>query len=75
VKVVALSKHRTKKELARLARSLDPLSEVPPRIEPLAPPSRLSAPAPTWSQSVGVPNPGARPRARLATARLDGLDA
>jgi hypothetical protein len=69
VEVLALAKHRTKKELARLVRRLDPLPEVPPRIEPLGPaPSRLSSPAPTWSQSVDALNPirelepGARPR-------------
>src|SRR5688500_311977 len=69
VVVLALAKHRTKKELARLVRSLDPLPEVPSRIEPLGPaPSRLVSPAPTWSQSVAALNPirelepGARPR-------------
>ena len=69
VEVLALAKHRTKKELARLVRRLDPLPEVPSRIEPLGPaPSRLFSPAPTWSQSVDALNPirelepGARPR-------------
>ena len=69
VEVLALAKHRTKKELARLVRSLDPLPEVPSRIEPLGPaPSPLFSPAPTWSQSVAALNPirelepGARPR-------------
>src|SRR5687768_3460217 len=69
VEVLALAKHRTKKELARLVRRLDPLPEVPSCIEPLGPaPSRLSSPAPTWSQSVGALNPirelepGTRPR-------------
>src|SRR5688572_6793777 len=69
VEVLALAKHRTKKELARLVRSLDPLPEVPSRIEPLGPaPSHLLSPAPTWSQSVAALNPirelepGSRPR-------------
>src|SRR5687767_4328402 len=69
VEVLALAKHRTKKELARLVRRLDPVPEVPSRIEPLGPaPSRLVSPAPTWSQSVAALNPirelepGARPR-------------
>ena len=69
VEVLALAKHRTKKELARLVRSLDPLPEVPSRIEPLGPaPSRHFSPAPTWSQSVAALNPirelepGSRPR-------------
>ena len=69
IEVLALAKHRTKKELARLVRRLDPLPEVPSRIEPLGPaPSRLLSPAPTWTQSVAALNPirelepGARPR-------------
>jgi 5-methylcytosine-specific restriction endonuclease McrA len=69
VEVLALAKHRTKKELARLVRSLDPLPSVPSRIEPLGPaPSRFFSPAPTWSQSAEALNPirelqpGARPR-------------
>jgi hypothetical protein len=69
VEVLALAKHRTKKELARLVRRLDPLPSVPSRIEPLGPaPSRLFSPAPTWIQAVGALNPvrelepGARPR-------------
>ena len=69
VEVLALAKHRTKKELARLARRLDPLPEVPSRIEPIGPaPSRLVSSAPTWSQSVAALypirelDPGARPR-------------
>ena len=63
VEVLALSKHRTKKELARLVRRLDPLPEVPSRIGRASP-----SPAPTWSQSVRALNPirelepGARPR-------------
>jgi hypothetical protein len=44
VEVLALAK----KELARLVRSLDPLPEVPSRVDPLGPaPSRLFSPAPT----------------------------
>ena len=35
--VLARAKHRTKKELLRLVRQLDPLPHVPPRIEPLGP--------------------------------------
>jgi len=35
--VLARAKHRTKKEVLRLVRQLDPLPEVPPRIEPLGP--------------------------------------
>jgi hypothetical protein len=36
VEVLARAKHRTKKELARLVRILDPLPQVPARIEALA---------------------------------------
>jgi len=43
--VLALAKHRTKREIAQLVRQLDPLPEVPPRIEPLGPaPARLVPP-------------------------------
>jgi hypothetical protein len=67
--VLARAKHRTKKELARLVRSLDPLPAVPPRIEPLGPAHLQIAPeAPSWSRWVSAMNPvreldpGARPR-------------
>jgi hypothetical protein len=41
--VLARSKHRTKKEIARLVRRLDPLPDVPARIEPLGPaPARIA---------------------------------
>jgi hypothetical protein len=67
--VLARAKHRTKKELARLVRSLDPLPAVPPRIEPLGPaPLQLAPAAPSWSRWVSAMNPvrgldpGARPR-------------
>jgi 5-methylcytosine-specific restriction endonuclease McrA len=67
--VLARAKHRTKKELARLVRSLDPLPAVPPRIEPLGPaPLQLAPEAPSWSRWMSAMNPvrelesGARPR-------------
>src|SRR5688500_16329652 len=51
--VLARSKHRTKKEIARLVRRLDPLPDVPARIEPLGPAPARSVPVtPTWSQFV-----------------------
>jgi 5-methylcytosine-specific restriction endonuclease McrA len=69
VEVLARAKHRTKKELARLVRILDPLPQVPPRIEPLGPASsRLVPAAATWSQFMSALNPvrelepGSRPR-------------
>lgn len=55
LEVLARAKHRTKRELAQLVRILDPLPDVPSRIEPLGPaPARgLAAPAnPTWTELV-----------------------
>jgi len=67
--VIARAKHRTKREIARLVRVLDPLPPVPGCIEPLGPaPARLVPPEPTWEQFVGAMNPvrelaaGERPR-------------
>jgi 5-methylcytosine-specific restriction endonuclease McrA len=67
--VLLRAKYRTKKEIARLVRELDPLPEVPPRIEPLGPaPARLVPKAPTWQAFVSslCPvrelSPGERPR-------------
>jgi hypothetical protein len=51
--VLARAKHRTKREVARLVRVLDPLPAVPSRIEPLGPaPARVVPPVPTWEQFV-----------------------
>ncbi len=52
--VLALAKHRTKREILALVRKLDPLPDVPPRIEPLGPaPARLMGPAtPSWANIV-----------------------
>jgi hypothetical protein len=56
--VLARAKHRTKKEIGRLVRMLDPLPDVPSRIDPLGPePMQLVPAAPTWSQFVGSINP------------------
>jgi hypothetical protein len=67
--VLLRAKHRTKKEVARLVRELDPLPEVPARIEPIGPaPTRLVPGAPTWQAFVSslCPvrelTPGERPR-------------
>ncbi len=47
--VLLRAKHRTKREVARLLRVLDPLPAVPARIEPLGPaPARLVPNTPTW---------------------------
>jgi hypothetical protein len=69
IEVLARAKHRTKKEIARLIRLLDPLPDVPSRIEPLGPaPARLIPNAPTWGEFVQSTcpvrelSPGERPR-------------
>jgi hypothetical protein len=69
VEVMARAKHRTKRELARLVRVVDPLPPVPARIEPLGPaPAPVVPPEPSWEQFVGALNPvrdlenGERPR-------------
>ena len=59
VEVLARAKHRTKRELARLVRILDPLPAVPARIEPLGPaPARAIPGAATWETFVGSLCPG-----------------
>jgi hypothetical protein len=72
--VLARAKHRTKRELARLVRVLDPLPPVPARIEPLGPALARAIPAdPTWQgfvQSfcpVRELSPGERPRDWIAS--------
>jgi hypothetical protein len=51
--VLARAKHRTKKEIAKLVRILDPLPEVPARIEALGPaPRGVVATNPTWAEQV-----------------------
>jgi hypothetical protein len=67
--VLARAKHRTKREIARLVRALDPLPPVPARIEPLGPALARAIPAdPTWDRfvqsfcPVRELSPGERPR-------------
>jgi hypothetical protein len=67
--VLARAKHRTKKEIAKLVRVLDPLPPVPARIEALGPvPQGVVATNPTWAKQVAsfCPvrelMPGDRPR-------------
>jgi hypothetical protein len=69
LEVLARAKHRTKREIARLVRLLDPLPAVPARIEPLGPaPARAIPTAPSWEEYVQSMNrmrelaPGERPR-------------
>lgn len=55
LEVLARAKHRTKRELSRLVRILDPLPAVPARIEPLGPassPSQGVMANPTWEMFV-----------------------
>jgi hypothetical protein len=78
VEVLARAKYRTKKELARLVRELDPLPDVPARIEPLGP---ALLPAlrrnPSWAEvtqahegPVRELRPGERPRNWMSDAPL-----
>jgi 5-methylcytosine-specific restriction endonuclease McrA len=67
--VLSRAKHRTKRELARLVRVLDPLPAVPARIEPLGPaPARVVLDGPSWEEFVHSMcpvrelTPGERPR-------------
>jgi hypothetical protein len=69
--VLARAKHRTKREVGQLVRELDPVPDVPARIEPLGPaPAHglLRLRRPTWEMFVRSfnpvrnLNPGERPR-------------
>ncbi len=75
--VLALAKHRSKREIAELVRQIDPLPDVPARIEPLGPrlgptsgAGATSTPmqAPSWQQMIAATVPvrhlrsGDRPR-------------
>ena len=57
LEVLACAKHRTKKEIAKLVRVLDPLPEVPASIEVLGPERPRSSRA-TWEQHVASFCPG-----------------
>lgn len=50
--VMARAKHRSKKEITKLVRILDPLPDVPARIEALGPAHATAAPKPTWAEQV-----------------------
>jgi hypothetical protein len=76
LEVLANAKHRTKKEIAQLVRVLDPLPEVPAKIEALGP-ARPAAARANWENHVAsfcpvreLP-PGDRPRDWIDNA-LDG---
>src|SRR3954470_10950396 len=59
--VLGRAKHRTKKELGKLLRALDPLPDLPARIEPLAPaPARPVTAKPSWADFVESLSPVVR---------------
>src|SRR6188768_494759 len=61
VEVLARAKHRTKKELAKLLRTLQPLPDLPARIEALGPaPARPASTRPSWAQCVESLSPPVR---------------
>jgi len=71
VEVLARAKYRTKKEVLRLVRQLDPLPQVPPRIEPLGPASNSDSQLVRSARAIGLEplqhpvrdlQPGERPR-------------
>jgi hypothetical protein len=75
--VIGRAKFRTKKELAKLVRELNPLPEVPDRIEPLGPAPARRATSPTWEQMVTSWSPEVRelaPGARPADWANDGSE-
>ena len=81
VEVLARARHRTKKELARLVRVLDPLPQIPARIEPLGPASSQLAPAAaTWGRFMSALNPvrelepEARPRDWTESTECDSTE-
>ena len=50
--VMARAKHRSKKEITKLVRVLDPLPDVPARIEALGPAHEGVARKPTWAEQI-----------------------
>ncbi len=82
LEVLARAKHRTKKEIASLVRMLDPLPDVPARIEPLGP--RADGPVaprnPSWAEfaasfcpAIRELEPGERPKDWIDTEGRDSL--
>jgi hypothetical protein len=58
--VLARAKHRTKTELERLVRRLNPLPDVPARVEPLGPAPHGIVANPTWARRVEAHSPEVR---------------
>jgi 5-methylcytosine-specific restriction endonuclease McrA len=85
VEVLSRAKYRTKREILRLVRILDPLPAVPPRIEPLGPapapatPAGVVSAAPSWEEFVQATcpvrelAPGERPRDWMQGAEEPGV--
>lgn len=61
LEVLGRAKHRTKKELGKLLRTLQPLPDLPARIEPLGPaPARPATTRPSWEAFVESLSPPVR---------------
>jgi hypothetical protein len=60
--VLGRAKFRTKKELGKLLRELNPLPQVPDRIEPLGPALPRALHNPTWEEYVTSLSPAPGPR-------------
>jgi hypothetical protein len=80
--VLARAKHRTKSEIERLVRRLNPLPDVQAMVEPLGPPPRVVNANPTWSQRVEAHSPeirelepGDRPKDRIDDSPADDGEA
>jgi hypothetical protein len=80
--VLARAKHRTKSEIERLVRRLNPLPDVQALVEPLGPPPRAVIANPTWSQRVEAHSPevrelepGDRPRDWIDDSAADDSEA
>ncbi len=55
--VLARARFRTKREIAKLVRELDPLPDVPARVEPLGPELVATPRAPAWAEFAASFNP------------------
>jgi hypothetical protein len=77
-RVLARAKFRTKKELTKLIRELDPLPDIPDCIQPLGPALPSSPRNPTWAQYVAALGPQVRelpPAERPSAWANDGMGA
>jgi hypothetical protein len=79
VEVIGRAKFRTKKELAKLVRELNPLPQVPDLVQPLRPVPALPTTRPSWAKLVASLEPrvrelpaGERPRDWANDAEDDG---